>query len=77
MAQKMISIKSMMELPKEYCAMFPDYDLEVLSVKFDKMFGREPEKVYYHPTGMYVPITREEFDQNKATIAIWIPEERK
>ena len=71
-----IPIKSYLELPNAPCAMFMGEDEEVIKKKCRKLFNREPETIYVHRTGTFVPVSVQEYQANAVSIAIYVPENR-
>ena len=75
-----IPIDSAYDLPDRPCRHYDKHgypmDEEGITKVFEKEFGREPEVIYSHKTGLFIPVTVDEFQQVKATLFIHVPGER-
>jgi hypothetical protein len=72
-----IPIQDYTKLPNApFFAMFVAKTEEQINRECKKYLNRIPDKIYIHRTGSLVPITKEEFDANAVSLAVYIPEER-
>lgn len=76
----MTNIESVYDLPnmphRHYNKHSFPMDEAAITKVFEKEFHRKPEQIFKHHTGIYIPVTQDEFDQVKVSLYIHVPEAR-